>query len=326
MPSSFLEPSIIFDEKDGTVGPTIKNHVTKYKFKPIFNRERGKPSLMENKITEGVQISPKVNESESIIACSLSDINSNDLNNSERINQSPQNQETSDYYEKNKSKKDGAKPKRKLKDYITQVDQNADLLANLGMSKGKKQMFSKSKSTDKYESKTSNKRQGHGSTGGADSSHAISEEEALEYEKLTSEGIRGRDLVDDPALLNLDQPAGEENNFSDVHKMHMIQTLQGLLFIRSLPEVKQSEIDEKKVYLPPPDHPRKDKVIVFDLDETLVHCMEEFDPTEVDHVLSIEFPNNEIVDAGLNIRPYAIECLKEANKHFQVVVFTASHS
>ena len=68
MPSSFLEPSIVFDEKEGIAGPAIKNHVTKYKFKPIFNRERGKPSLMENKITEGVQISPKVNESESIIA------------------------------------------------------------------------------------------------------------------------------------------------------------------------------------------------------------------------------------------------------------------
>jgi hypothetical protein len=326
MPSSFLEPSIVFDEKDGTAGPAIKNNVTKYKFKPIFNRERGKPSLMENKITEGVQISPKVNESESIIACSLSDINSNDLNSSERINHSPLNHEASDYYEKNNSNKDGTKPKRKLKDYITQVDQNTDLLANLGMNKSKKQMFSKSKSAHKHESKTSNKRQGHGSTGGVDSSHAISEEEALEYKKLTNEGIRGRDLVDDPALLNVEQPTEEENNFSDVHKMHMIQTLQGLLFIRSLPEVQQSEINQKKVCLPPPDHPRKDKVIVFDLDETLVHCMEEFDPTEVDHVLSIEFPNNEIVDAGLNIRPFAIECLKEANKHFQVVVFTASHS
>lgn len=54
--------------------------------------------------------------------------------------------------------------------------------------------------------------------------------------------------------------------------------------------------------------------------------MEDFDPREVDHVLTIEFPNDERVDAGLNIRPYAIECLKEANKYFQVVVFTASHS
>jgi hypothetical protein len=51
----------------------------------------------------------------------------------------------------------------------------------------------------------------------------------------------------------------------------MIQTLQGLLFIRSLTEVTQEEIKSKRVYLPPPDNPSKKKVIVFDLDETLVH-------------------------------------------------------
>jgi CTD small phosphatase-like protein 2 len=37
------------------------------------------------------------------------------------------------------------------------------------------------------------------------------------------------------------------------------------------------------------------------------------------------FPNGETVEAGINVRPYAIECLKEANKKYQVVVFTASH-
>jgi CTD small phosphatase-like protein 2 len=105
----------------------------------------------------------------------------------------------------------------------------------------------------------------------------------------------------------------------------MIQTLQGLLFIRSLTEVTQEEIKSKRVYLPPPDNPSKKKVIVFDLDETLVHWLEDFEPSEVDHVLTIQFPNNEVVDAGLNIRPYAIEWLQQANKHFQVIVFTASH-
>ena len=31
------------------------------------------------------------------------------------------------------------------------------------------------------------------------------------------------------------------------------------------------------------------------------------------------------MQAGINVRPYAIECLKEANKKYQVAVFTASH-
>ena len=31
------------------------------------------------------------------------------------------------------------------------------------------------------------------------------------------------------------------------------------------------------------------------------------------------------MNAGVNIRPYVYECLEEANKYFQVIVFTASH-
>lgn len=81
----------------------------------------------------------------------------------------------------------------------------------------------------------------------------------------------------------------------------------------------------KSIELPPPNDPSIQKVVVFDLDETLVHCLEDFEPDGVDHVITIEFPDGEVVDAGLNIRPYAYETLKAANENFQVVVFTASH-
>ena len=42
-------------------------------------------------------------------------------------------------------------------------------------------------------------------------------------------------------------------------------------------------------------------------------------------VLEISFPDEETVYAGINIRPYIIECIQEAKKNFQVIVFTASH-
>lgn len=42
--------------------------------------------------------------------------------------------------------------------------------------------------------------------------------------------------------------------------------------------------------------------------------------------ISIRFPNNEIVEAGINIRPYAQEILKNLSKNFEIIVFTASHS
>jgi hypothetical protein len=68
VPSSFLEPSIIFDEREGKSGPIVMNHVSRYKFKPIFSRQRGMHSIMENKVTEGTQIMPKGNDSDSLIA------------------------------------------------------------------------------------------------------------------------------------------------------------------------------------------------------------------------------------------------------------------
>ena len=41
--------------------------------------------------------------------------------------------------------------------------------------------------------------------------------------------------------------------------------------------------------------------------------------------MPIKFPSGEEESAGINVRPYLKECLTEANKYFQVIVFTASH-
>lgn len=46
------------------------------------------------------------------------------------------------------------------------------------------------------------------------------------------------------------------------------------------------------------------KTIVFDLDETLIHCNENADvPGDV--ILPIRFPSGEMIEASINIRPYA---------------------
>lgn len=67
------------------------------------------------------------------------------------------------------------------------------------------------------------------------------------------------------------------------------------------------------------------KTIIFDLDETLVHCVEDYYNHQCDTLITVTFPNGDKATAGLNFRPYALECLKRAAELFQVVVFTASH-
>lgn len=80
------------------------------------------------------------------------------------------------------------------------------------------------------------------------------------------------------------------------------------------------------VDLPDPRIPdQQKKLVIFDMDETLIHCVDDIETQDPDVILEIDFPDEETVYAGINIRPYIMECLEEANKHFQVIVFTASH-
>jgi len=57
----------------------------------------------------------------------------------------------------------------------------------------------------------------------------------------------------------------------------------------------------------------------------LIHCKEDYDPDNIDHVINIKFPDGEVVTAGLNVRPYALETLRALSEDFQIVIFTASH-
>ena len=66
-----------------------------------------------------------------------------------------------------------------------------------------------------------------------------------------------------------------------------------------------------------PELPEGRKTLVFDLDETLVHC------TSEDPDATLALPGS-LKKVGVKIRPFAVECLREASKLFEVAVFTAS--
>ncbi len=42
-------------------------------------------------------------------------------------------------------------------------------------------------------------------------------------------------------------------------------------------------------------------------------------------MIQIKLPGGDIVKAGVNIRPHAVECLTQLAKHFELIIFTASH-
>mmetsp|Transcript_8332 Transcript_8332/g.9454 ORF Transcript_8332/g.9454 Transcript_8332/m.9454 type:complete len:151 (+) Transcript_8332:625-1077(+) len=67
------------------------------------------------------------------------------------------------------------------------------------------------------------------------------------------------------------------------------------------------------------------KLVVFDLDETLVHCIfNDKDTHDADVFLDILLPNGRTANTGFNIRPYWQEMMDEIKDDWEVVVFTAS--
>lgn len=121
-------------------------------------------------------------------------------------------------------------------------------------------------------------------------------------------------LID--ALANKDK----SNNFYE----HFLQSAQSLVYIKNTEKPPEDDIIGKKVYLPPLREEGM-KTIIFDLDETLIHCNDD-ETAPSDIKVPIKFTGGDAVMAGLNIRPHARQTLKKLSKHFEIVVFTASHS
>jgi CTD small phosphatase-like protein 2 len=66
------------------------------------------------------------------------------------------------------------------------------------------------------------------------------------------------------------------------------------------------------------------RTVVFDLDETLIHCNEN-DDAPCDVLIDIDLGDGEPIKASVNIRPYCYQMLQVLQEHFELVVFTASH-
>ena len=126
-----------------------------------------------------------------------------------------------------------------------------------------------------------------------------------------------------------------DNYFYQLHKVSMSQTLQSLRILSQI-NMKSYSPSGIPVTLPPlpiyssqppysPPSAQSRQTIIFDLDETLIHCNEDQNGP-CDLRVPVIFPTGEKIMAGINIRPHSKEILEELASHFEIIIFTASHS
>ena len=80
-----------------------------------------------------------------------------------------------------------------------------------------------------------------------------------------------------------------------------------------------------------PKHMQDKKIALFDLDETLVHCVGEIKPGVVpelkcDHKIKVHLPMGRDAVIGINERPFWRESLDRIKDYYNIVIYTASHN
>ena len=73
----------------------------------------------------------------------------------------------------------------------------------------------------------------------------------------------------------------------------MLQSLQALQYMKTVEIPSLEEIKDKMIQLPP--MPEGFKTLIFDMDETLIHCVDDIEVERPQHIIDIQFEDEEVV-------------------------------
>jgi len=156
------------------------------------------------------------------------------------------------------------------------------------------------------------------------------------------ENIENKELKNEENLLNKSQnlhklglllSQGEEKvkNFTNTEMINDFYeyTEKCMSMILDLEQIERNEIKEKINFNFPKNEQYK-KIALFDLDETLVHCIGEINSKEnkkkkYQNVIEVILPSKKKVNIGINIRPYWKDALNLIKEKYHIIIFTASH-
>ena len=109
--------------------------------------------------------------------------------------------------------------------------------------------------------------------------------------------------------------------WKEIHQKHLIESLQAYQYLNDIEPPKEPlKLEESDKFTKKDDR----KLLIFDMDETLIHCIWEPDEnTQTDIKIPIESSEG-IYYKHVNLRPYVVEWLLELSKMYYIIVFTAS--
>ena len=94
---------------------------------------------------------------------------------------------------------------------------------------------------------------------------------------------------------------------------HIVQSIQTLNYLQNVRKPSSKELEPHSVRLPETHrtllYNLDEFSIILDLDETLIHCNESVH-VQNDVTLTIKFPTGEKIEAGVNVRPFAVDFIK----------------
>ncbi len=140
-------------------------------------------------------------------------------------------------------------------------------------------------------------------------------------------------ITEDKLILNYKNKNETIEVLSDKENMdNFYEYLE--LCLETLQEINLKEVPKSKANINfkfPKDKQNK-KIALFDLDETLVHCIgeikkEDFNKQEYEnaHKINVILPSKKEVTIAINIRPHLEELLDKIKDIYNIVIFTASH-
>ena len=129
-------------------------------------------------------------------------------------------------------------------------------------------------------------------------------------------------------LLNSEEKVKHFTNTENISDFYEY-TERCLEIILELDKTNQIKLNEK-VNLHFPKEESFKKIALFDLDETLAHCIGEIksdmsNKKKYNHIVNVTLPSKKRTKIGINIRPHWEETMDLIKDKYQIVIYTASH-